>query len=112
MLRAFWTNQVFADGMKARDIAELPQGIKDHFVELSTAAKRNGGLHAASGTLGSGISNNVRLALLNIIFNSVGLPEQYNQARFVLWLKRKGIFASVKQSVEAQGDSWEEELKD
>lgn len=112
MLRAFWTNQVFADGMEARDIAELPQGIKDHFVELANAARRNGGLHAASGTLGSGISNNVRLALLNIIFNSVGLPEQYNQARFVLWLKRKGIFESVKQAVEAEGDSWDEELKD
>ena len=48
MLRAFWTNQVFADGMEARDIAELPQGIKDHFVELANAARRNGGLHAAS----------------------------------------------------------------
>ncbi|AKX54390.1 hypothetical protein AKN90_00615 [Thiopseudomonas alkaliphila] len=112
MLRAFWTNQVFSDGMEARDIAELPQNIKDHFVELSTAAKRHGGLHAASGTLGAGITNNVRLALLNIIFNSVGLPEQYNQARFVLWLKRKGIFQSVKQAVEAGGDSWTEELKD
>lgn len=112
MLRAFWTNQPFSDGALARDIADLPQEIKDHFKELSNVATRYGGLHAASGTLGAGANNNVRLALLNIVFKSAGLPEQYHQARFVLWLKKKGIFDQVKDLVEQDGDHWEDELED
>lgn len=112
MLRAFWVNQTFADGASARDIADLPQEIKDQLIELSNAAKRYGGLHAASGTLGAGANNNVRLALLNIIFKSAGLPEQYHQARFVLWLKKKGILESVKTLVEESGDTWNDELED
>ena len=112
MLRAFWTNQQFSDGAGARDIADLPQEIKDHLKELSSVATRYGGLHAASGTLGSGANNNVRLALLNIVFKSAGLPEQYHQARFVLWLKKKGIFDRIKTRVEEAGDHWEDELED
>lgn len=112
MLRALWTNQPFSDGVSARDIADLPQEVKDHFKELSNAAKRHGGLHAASGTLGSGANNNVRLALLNIVFKSAGLPEQYHQARFVLWLKKQGIFDRIKDKVETAGDSWDDELED
>ena len=112
MLRALWTNQPFSDGVSARDIADLPQEVKDHFNELSNAANRHGGLHAASGTLGSGANNNVRLALLNIVFKSAGLPEQYHQARFVLWLKKQGIFDQLKAKVEADGDSWADELED
>lgn len=112
MLRALWTNQPFSDGVSARDIADLPQEVKDHFKELSNAANRHGGLHAASGTLGSGANNNVRLALLNIVFKSADLPEQYHQARFVLWLKKQGIFDRVKDKVETAGDSWDDELED
>lgn len=112
MLRTLWTNQVFSDGAHARDIADLPQEIKDHLKELSSVSARYGGLHAASGTLGSGANNNVRLALLNIVFQSAGLPEQYHQARFVLWLKKEGIFERVKARVEEEGDSWKEELED
>lgn len=112
MLRAFWTNQKFSDGAAARDIAALPQEIKDHFKELSSVATRYGGLHAASGTLGSGANNNVRMALLNIVFKSAGLPEEYFQARFVLWLKKKGILERVKAHVEAAGDNWEDEVED
>jgi len=112
MLRAFWINQEFSDGARARDIADLPQEIKDHLKELNSVANRYGGLHAASGTLGSGANNNVRMALLNIIFKSAGLPEQYHQARFVMWLKKKGIFESIKARVEDEGDCWEDELED
>lgn len=112
MLRALWTNQTFSDGVTARDIADLPQEIKDQFKELSVVAARYGGLHAASGTLGAGANNNVRLALLNLVFKSAGLPEQYHQARFVLWLKKKGLLDQIKTQVESSGDIWEEELDD
>lgn len=112
MLRALWTNQKFSDDVAARDIAELPQEIKDYFKELSIQATRYGGVHAASGTLGAGANNNVRLALLNIVFKSAGLPEQYHQARFVLRLQKQGIFDQVKAHVEEAGDNWEDELED
>ncbi len=112
MLRALWTNQAFPDGAKARAIADLPLEVKDQLTELSREATRNGGLHAASGTLGAGANNNVRLALLNIVFKSAELPEQYHQARFVLWLKKEGIFDKVKTLVEEDGDDWADELDD
>lgn len=110
MLRALWVDTVFADGATARGIANLPQGIRDSLKELSTQAKRHGGLHAASGTLGAGASGSVRLALLGIIFKSAGLPEQYPVARFVMWLKREGIYDQVRSSVEQNGCDWDEEL--
>lgn len=112
MLRALWVNQPFGDGVSARDIADLPQEIQDHLKELSITAARHGGLHAASGTLGAGADNNVRLALLNIVFKSAGLPEQYHQARFVLWLKKEGLLDQVKALVEAEDDDWLDELDD
>lgn len=111
MLRALWENTEFADGKKARDIAQLPTSIQDLLRELSTAGRRSGGLHAASGTLGAGASGSVRLALLRIIFKSVDLPSAYPQARFVMWLHKEGIFDAVRQQVEAQGDTWAEELE-
>lgn len=110
MLRALWVDTVFEDGATARGIANLPQGISDNFKELSTQAKRHGGLHAASGTLGAGASGSVRLALLRIIFKSAGLPEQYPVARFVMWLKNEGIYDQVRAHVEQNGFDWNEEL--
>ncbi len=110
MLRSLWMNTVFPDGATARGIAELPLSIHEHLKELDIQGKRHGGLHAASGTLGSGASGSVRLALLRIIFKSVGLPEQYPLARFVLWLKQENIFDEVKSIVEQEGYNWEEEL--
>jgi len=110
MLRALWVDTAFADGATARGIAQLPQGVRDALKELTTQAKRHGGLHAASGTLGSGASGSVRLALLRILFKSVGLPEQYPVARFVMWLKREGIYDQVCQNVESNGFDWHEEL--
>lgn len=111
MLRALWENTEFPDGKKARDIADLPQSIQEKLVELNVQGRRNGGLHAASGTLGAGASGSVRLALLRIVFKSVGLPHQYPQARFVIWLRNEGILDAVRSYVENNGDIWEEELQ-
>ncbi|MBE0436274.1 MAG: BREX system P-loop protein BrxC, partial [Methylomicrobium sp.] len=110
MLRALWIDTVFTDGASARGIANLPQSIIDALKELSTQAKRHGGLHAASGTLGAGASGSVRLALLRILFKSVDLPEQYPVARFVMWLNNEGIFDQVRHEVEVNGYDWNEEL--
>ncbi len=111
MLRALWVDTAFEDGTHARTIAHLPKEISDLLKELSKQGKINGGLHAASGTLGSGASGSVRLALLGIIFKSVNLPEQYPQARFVMWLREQKIYEKVREDVEKNGYDWEEELQ-
>ena len=110
MLRALWTNSIFSDGATARGVANLPRAIQDYLKELDIQSKRHGGLHAASGTLGSGASGSVRLALLRILFKSVGLPEDYSHARFLIWLKKEGIYDIVRQHVEQNGFDWQEEI--
>ena len=110
MLRALWEDTPFEDGATARGIAKLSQSINDLLKELTTQAKRHGGLHAASGSLGAGRSGSVRLALLSIIFKSADLPEQYHVSRFVLWLKSLDIYETVRGYVERNGCTWQEEL--
>ncbi|MDA3895902.1 MAG: BREX system P-loop protein BrxC [Desulfobacteraceae bacterium] len=110
MLRALWADTTFEDGASARGIATLPNSIKELLKELSTQGKRHGGLHAASGTLGAGASGSVRLALIRIIFKSVGLPEQYPVARFVMWLKSEGIYDEICKHVENNGYNWQTEI--
>lgn len=110
MLRALWLDTTFDDSATARGIANLPEDVRDHLRELTVQSRRHGGLHAASGTLGAGASGSVRLALLGIVFRSVGLPEQYPHARFVIWLKKEGIFDQVRTHVETSGYDWDEEL--
>jgi tetrahydromethanopterin S-methyltransferase subunit G len=110
MLRALWINTKFPDGATARGCAILPNKIKDLLTELEGEGRRYGGLHAASGTLGAGVHGSVRLSLLQIIFRSVDLPEQYPIAKFVMWMKGQGILDSVREIVEANGCNWETEL--
>jgi len=111
MLRALWIDAKFPDGATASGIASLPESVRDQLKELSTQAKRHGGVHAASGTLGSkSRDKSARMALLGIIFNSAGLPEQFPVARFVMWLKSEGMYDQVRGLVEQGGHSWEEEL--
>ncbi|MFC2134712.1 BREX system P-loop protein BrxC, partial [Bacteroidota bacterium] len=95
---------------KARGIADLPDQVNDLLKELDTQAKRHGGLHVASGTLGAGVSGSVRLALLRVIFLSVGLPEHYHIAKFAMWLIEENIYDEVKKIVEKSGGNWKEEL--
>lgn len=110
MLRALWVNTKFSDGARARDIANLPEKVQELFIELENTGKREGGLHAASGTLGSSAAGSVRLAVLRIVFKSAGLPDQYPVARFVMWLKKEGIYDEVKSKVDATDSDWDEEL--
>jgi hypothetical protein len=111
MLRALWVDTKFEDGATARGIASLPQSVTDQLKELTNQGKRHGGVHAASGTLGSkSRDKSARMALLGVIFNSVGLPEQYPVARFVMWLKHENIYDTVRGFVEQGGHDWNEEL--
>jgi hypothetical protein len=113
MLRSLWVDTKFNDGATARGIATLPQSVSDQLKALDIQAKRHGGLHAASGTLGaSSRDKSARMALLGVLFKSVGLPAQYNIARFVMWLQKEGIYTSVKNHVEEHGGDWDDEISD
>jgi hypothetical protein len=110
MLRTLWADYQFADGATARSLAKLSTGVFEHLKELSTQGKRHGALHAAAGKLGAGAGDKVRLALLGIVFKSKGLPEQYNQAQFVLWLGQEGILPTVESELKSVGRSLAQEL--
>lgn len=110
MLRTLWTDYQFADGATARSLASLPTGVFDQLKELSTQGKRYGSVHAAAGKLGAGAGDKVRLALLGIVFKSKGLPEQFNQAQFVMWLQREGILPTVEAELQVVGRSLAREL--
>jgi len=110
MLRTLWTDYQFSDGATARSLANLPTGVFEQLKELSVQGKRYGGLHAAAGKLGAGAGDKVRLALLGIVFKSMGLPEQYNQAQFVLWMKREGILPIVQTELQSVGRTLAQEL--
>ncbi len=111
MLRALWVDFTFPDGARARGLAHLPDPIKEALKELATEGKRRGGLHAAAGTLGAGVGDNVRMAILSILFKSLGLPDQYPLARFVMWLRDSGHLDKVRAHVTARKKVWEHELQ-
>lgn len=110
MLQYLWTDFEFPDGAKARGVAKLPTAVKDLLRELTNAGKRQGGLHAAAGDLRTDGKDSIRLALLGILFKSVGLPGDYTRACFQLWLRDEGLEAAVRQSIADNGGSFEREL--
>lgn len=113
MLRFLWVDKEFPeDGARARGLARLPTEVDDLLREITTLGRRTNGLHAAAGTLGAAAGDSVRLALLGVVYRSVGLPESYPQASFALWLKRNGIYDRVSAGVEAAGRDFRRELKD
>jgi len=112
MFRHLWVDTRFADGATARGLARLPDDVQDFLRELDTLGRRNGGLHAAAGTLPSGGGESVRLAVLSTILASKGLPEALPQAQFCMWLSKNGIFDSVKAAVETAGKDFYGELHD
>ncbi len=111
MAAHLWQDTTFSDGVTARSLVhDLPEEIEESFKELDGASRRSGGRLAASGTLLSGTTDNVRLTILAIILRATGLPEQYAQARFCLWLHEQKKLDTVKKSVEADGKNFEREL--
>ena len=102
MLQHLWIDFEFPDGARARGLPKnVSTNIKDLLKELSTNARRLGGLHAAAGTLGAGAGESVRLALLGILFKSLGLPEHFASACFLLWLRHEGLEDAVREHIAA-----------
>ncbi len=109
VLRYLWINFAFPDGTTARSMAHLPEEITDLLTEISTLGKRHDGLHMAGGTLKAG-AGSVRLRVMGLFFKSVGLPEGYPYAKFLIHLKRDGKFAAFKNAIEDQGKNFDQEL--
>lgn len=113
MICHIWADTRFADGTSARSLVpHMPDELLHLLRELDTAGKRSGGLFAAAGSLPSGNTDHVRLNVLSIVYRAAGLPAQYPQAKFCLWLARKGWLDPVRHAVEAEGRDWQSELND
>jgi hypothetical protein len=110
MLQYLWADFTFEDGAKARGIAKLPAGVKELLTELTTSAKRQGGLHAAAGDLRTEAKESIRLALLGILFKSVGLRGDYSRACFQMWLRDEGLENEVRRFIKNAGGDFEKEL--
>ena len=110
VLQYLWSDMELPDGARARSLVVLPPEIQDLLKELTTRGKQFGGLWAAAGKLTGAVDESVRLGLLSILFQCAGLPEKYNLARFVLWLKKEGFYQDVRNWVESQGDNFDDEL--
>ncbi len=110
MLQYLWTDYKFEDGATARGLAKLPAGVKDLLKELTNSAKRHGGLHAAAGDLRTEAKDSIRLALLGILFKSVGLPGDYTRACFQMWLRDEGLESEVRKFITENGGTFEKEL--
>jgi hypothetical protein len=111
MLCHLWRDTDFPDGATARTLVpHLPDEVRSLLRELDTAGKRSGGLLAAAGTLPSGTTDNVRLSVLSVLLRGVGLPSQYPEAQFCLWLEEQGYLDRVRARVESAGKQWDAEL--
>lgn len=111
VLEYLWRDYQLPSGASARELANLTPDIERHLSELSAAAKRSGGIWSAAGTLGSGTPGSVRLAFLSVIFDAADLPQQYELARLVIWLKNEGIYDRVVEAITAVGKDILRELR-
>ena len=102
VLRYLWVNHAFSDGARAREVASLPLDVLELLTELSTRGQQGAGLHAAGGTLKSG-SGDVRMRVLQIVFRSVGLPEKYSEASFMMDLRDEGNLEALLAKITAAG---------
>ena len=111
MLCHLWQNTEFPDGATARSLVpSIPEELNALLHELDGVGKRAGGLLAAAGSLPSGTTDSVRATILGILLRATGLPEQYPQACFCLWLHSQGHFDAAKLAIEAAGKPFDREL--
>ena len=103
VLRYLWTDFQFPSGERARTLAMLPTEIVDLLKELTTRGKQGVGLHSAGGTMKAGVGS-VRLRLLGILLQSVGLPENLSIARLQMDLREQGKYDEVREHIVNAGN--------
>lgn len=102
VLRYLWTDYSLGDGNSARSLVDLPNDVRDLLKELTTRSKQGVGLHAAGGTLKSGVGD-VRLRVLSIVLKSVGLPEKLSIARLMMDLRDEGKLDPLLDAITKAG---------
>ncbi len=81
--------------------------------ELTTSASRTGvGPWAAAGSLGAGAKDQIEVAFASILHRAAGLPSGMGPARCALWLRRVGLYETVRDHVLQAGRTIERELND
>jgi hypothetical protein len=110
MASYLWDDFKFPNGRTARGIKPLPQDIQDLFVEIGRKQKIQGKLSIA-GTLRDFPSKDIRYSFLQILLNSLGLPQQYHHFKFVYWAKKEGIYDKLRVLVEAAGRELKKEIE-
>lgn len=96
VLEFLWSDIRFADGATARGMCNLPEDVTVSLKELATEARRFGGIWSAAGTLSSGDSDDPRLAVLQVVLRSAGLPDNLDIARVHLWLAQEGLLEEMR----------------
>jgi len=103
VLEFLWSDLKFEDGATARTLCSLPTDITASLKELSTEARRSGGIWSAAGKISDGDSDNPRLAVLQVILRSAGISDNLEIARVHLWLAREGILDEMREKLEQKG---------
>lgn len=109
MASYLWSNIEFPSGKTARNIKPLPQDIQDLLVELDRKQKIQGRLSIA-GTLRDFPSKDIWYSFLQILLNTLDLPEQYHLFKFYHWLKKEDIYDYVETILEKNGHSIRKEI--
>ena len=113
MLTCLWENRAFSDGMTPSQLVpDLPDDVRAALKELERESTRAGGTFAAAGSMLSGQAERPRYSVLAIILKAAGLPGDFGQARFVLFLKERAIEKEVRAAIEAKGGTLEQEVED
>lgn len=110
MLKYYWENFDFGNGQTARNIRELPFSVREKLIELDRKQSIHGKL-AISGTLKDFPSKDIRYSFLQLMLDSLGLPQQYHLFKFVYWAKTEGIYDALVAAVESQGKKFEHEIQ-
>ncbi len=110
VLRYLWIDKALLDGSTPRALTTLPRDVRELLKEVTTLGRRHGGLHMAGGTLKAG-AGHVRLRVMSLFFKSVGLPEQYPYAKFLMDLAREGKLDAFRVALEKQGKNFDAEVR-
>ena len=108
VLDFLWSDLRFSDGATARGLCNLQPDVIEALKELTTEARRAGGIWSAAGTLSGGDSDNPRLAVLQVVLRSAGLPDMLEIARVHIWLAKEGILDAMHEKLRSIGK--EEEM--
>lgn len=112
VLQHLWANTELPTGASARGLVNLPQGIKDQLVELSTLSKRDGvAPWSAAGALDRS-GDTLNSVFLAVVLGAAGLPARVEPAQVALWLAANDHLDDVRAHVEESGADFIEELSE